>query len=181
MGTFSKALASIGGFIASDDEVVMEFLRHHSKTLIFSAALASSNTAAVLAVLDIIAQEPERVERLRTISRRVYNGYKEIGLRVNSHPTHIIPIHIGEEVKAAFFSKDLFEHGIFALPALYPAVPRGQALIRTAFMSTHQDGQIDYILEVMEKLVKKYSIQTYDQEAQDAIILQEHLTQLQVS
>ncbi len=72
MGTFSKALASIGGFIAGDDEVVLEYLRHHSKTLIFSAALASSNTAAVLATLDIIAQEPERIDRLKAISQRVY-------------------------------------------------------------------------------------------------------------
>jgi len=178
MGTFSKALASIGGFIASDDEVVMEYLRHHSKTLIFSAALASSNTAAVLAVLDIIAQEPERIDRLKSISRRVYNGYKEIGLRVNHHPTHIMPIHIGDEIKAAFFSKDLFEHGIFALPALYPAVPKGQALIRTAFMSTHQDRQIDFILEVLEKLAKKYRIQTFDQEAEAAVLPQKQLAQL---
>ena len=178
MGTFSKALASIGGFIASDDEMVMEFLRHHSKTLIFSAALASSNTAAVLAVLDIIAQEPERIDRLKAISRRVYNGYKEIGLRVNHQPTHIMPIYIGDEIKAAFFSKDLFEHGIFALPALYPAVPKGQALIRTAFMSTHQDRQIDYIFEVLKKLAKKYRIQTFDQETEAAVLPQKQLAQL---
>jgi 7-keto-8-aminopelargonate synthetase-like enzyme len=146
--------------------------------LIFSAALASSNTAAVLAVLDIIAQEPERIDRLKSISRRVYNGYKEIGLRVNHHPTHIMPIHIGDEIKAAFFSKDLFEHGIFALPALYPAVPKGQALIRTAFMSTHQDRQIDYIFEVLEKLAKKYRIQTFDQEAEAAVLPQKQLAQL---
>lgn len=181
MGTFSKALASIGGFIASDDLTVMEFLRHHSKTLIFSAALASSNAAAVLAVLDIIAQEPERIDRLKTISQRVYDGYKQIGLRVNRQPTHIIPIYIGDEIKAAFFSKDLFEHGIFALPALYPAVPRGQALIRTAFMSTHHDRQIDYIFEVVEKLAKKYGIRTFDQEAEAAVLPQERLAQIQLS
>lgn len=181
MGTFSKALASIGGFIASDDEVVMDYLRHHSKTLIFSAALASSNTAAVLAVLDIIAQEPERIERLKTISRRVYDGYKAIGLKTNQQPTHILPIHIGDEVHAAFFSKDLFDHGIFALPALYPAVPRGQALIRTAYMSTHQDRQIDYVLEVLEKLAKKYRIQKFEQEPEAAMMPQRHLAQMQLS
>jgi 8-amino-7-oxononanoate synthase len=181
MGTFSKALASIGGFIASDDEVVMQYLRHHSKTLIFSAALASSNAAAVLAVLDILAQEPERIDHLKATSQRVYNGYKEIGLRVNHQPTHIMPIHIGDEFKAAFFSKDLFDHGIFALPALYPAVPRGQALIRTAFMSTHNDRQIDYILEVLEKLAKKYGIQDLDQEAEATMLPQEHLAQVHLS
>jgi glycine C-acetyltransferase len=181
MGTFSKALASIGGFIASDDVVVMEYLRHHSKTLIFSAALAAANTAAVLAVLDIIDQEPERLDRLKALSQRVYEGYKQIGLRVNHQPTHIIPIYIGDEVKAAFFSKDLFENGIFALPALYPAVPRGQALIRTAFMSTHQDQQIDYIFEVVDKLAKKYGIRTFDQETEAAMLPQERLAQAQLS
>ena len=181
MGTFSKALASIGGFIASDDEIVMDYLRHHSKTLIFSAALASGNTAAVLAVLDIIAQEPERIERLKAISQRVYDGYRAIGLKTNQQPTHILPIHIGDEIQAAFFSKDLFDHGIFALPALYPAVPRGQALIRTAFMSTHQDRQIDYVLEIMEKLAKKYRIQTFEQEPEAAVLPQRHLAQLQLS
>ena len=80
---------------------------------------------------------------------------------MNHQPTHIMPIHIGDEYKAVFFSKDLFDNGIFALPALYPAVPKGQALIRTAFMSTHQDRQIDYILEVLEKLAKKYRIRDF--------------------
>jgi 7-keto-8-aminopelargonate synthetase-like enzyme len=181
MGTFSKALASIGGFIASDDEIVMDYLRHHSKTLIFSAALASSNAAAVLAVLDIIFQEPERIDRLKSISKRVYEGYKSIGLKTNQQPSHILPIHIGDEIQAAFFSKDLFDHGIFALPALYPAVPRGQALIRTAFMSTHQDGQIDYVLEVLDKLAKKYRVQNLEQETEAAVLPQRHLAQMQLS
>ncbi len=181
MGTFSKALASIGGFIAGDDEVVLEYLRHHSRTLIFSAALAASNTAAVLASLDIIAQEPERIDRLRAINQKVYAGYKEIGLRVNHQPTHIMPIHIGDDMKALLFSKDLFDRGIFALPALYPAVPKGQALIRTAFMSTHQNQQIDYILEVLQKLAKKYKIQDFDQEAEATVFPQEHMAQLQLS
>ena len=181
MGTFSKALASIGGFIASDDEIVMDYLRHHSKTLIFSAALASSNAAAVLAVLDIIFQEPERIDRLKSISKRVYEGYKSIGLKTNQQPSHILPIHIGDEIQAAFFSKDLFDHGIFALPALYPAVPRGQALIRTAFMSTHQDRQIDYVLEVLDKLAKKYRVQNLEQETEAAVLPQRHLAQMQLS
>ena len=84
-------------------------------------------------------------------------------------------------MKAVLFSKDLFDQGIFALPALYPAVPKGQALIRTAFMSTHQDRQIDYILEVLQKLAKKYRIQDFDQEAEAAVFPQKHLAQIQLS
>ena len=164
MGTFSKALASIGGFIASDEVAVLDYLRHHSPPFIFSAALTAASSAAVLASLDIMAQEPERLTRLKEISQRAYKGYKEIGLRVNSHPTHIMPIVIGKEMQAFCFSRELFDHGIFALPAIYPAVPQGQALIRTAYMSLHQDQQIDYVLEVLEKLAKKYRIRTFDQE-----------------
>lgn len=181
MGTFSKALASIGGFIAGDDEEVLDYLRHNSRTLIFSAALAASNTAAVLAVLDIIAQEPERIERLKVINRMVYDGYKAIGLRVNHQATHIMPIHIGDDIKAMRFSRDLFDHGIFALPALYPAVPKGQALIRTAYMSTHQDRQIDYILEVLEKLARKYLIQGSGQETEEMVYPPEQLALVQLS
>jgi glycine C-acetyltransferase len=162
MGTFSKALASIGGFIAADDEVVMEYLRHHSKPLIFSAALPASNVATVLACLDVLEQEPERVARLWEITRRVHAGYREIGLITKNSKSTIIPIYIGTEEKAALFARDMFEHGVFALPAIYPAVPRGQAVIRTAYMSTHKKSQIDYVLEVLEKLAKKHQIRACD-------------------
>jgi len=162
MGTFSKALASIGGFIAADDEDVLEYLRHHSKPLIFSAALPASNTATVLACLDILEQDPDRVTRLWDLTRRVYAGYREIGVITKNSKSPIIPIYIGEEEKAALFAKDLFENGVFALPAIYPAVPRGQAVIRTAFMSTHKQSQIDIVLEVMERLAKKHRIRACD-------------------
>jgi glycine C-acetyltransferase len=163
MGTFSKALASIGGFIAGDDEDILEYLRHHSKTLIFSAAQPASNAATVLACLDIIEREPQRIDRLWEIVRRARQGYLEMGLISRNSQTPIIPIVIGEELKAYFFARDLFEHGIFALPAVFPAVPRKQAVIRTAYMSTHKDSQIDYVLEVLDKLAKKYRIRAADQ------------------
>ncbi|MDP3181514.1 MAG: pyridoxal phosphate-dependent aminotransferase family protein [Desulfobaccales bacterium] len=162
MGTFSKALASIGGFIAADDEAVLEYLRHHSKPLIFSAALPASNAATVLACLDILDQNPERVARLWEITRRVHAGYREIGLVTKHSKTPIIPIYIGAEEKAFFFAREMFDHGVFALPAIYPAVPRGQAVIRTAFMSTHKERQIQYVLEVLAKLAKKHRIRACD-------------------
>jgi 8-amino-7-oxononanoate synthase len=162
MGTFSKALASIGGFIAADDEDVLEYLRHHSKPLIFSAALPASNAATVLACLDVLDEDPGRVTRLWDITRQVHQGYREIGVITKHSKTPIIPIYMGAEDKAFAFAKDMFDHGVFALPAIYPAVPRGQAVIRTAFMSTHKKSQIDYVLEVIQKLAKKHRIRACD-------------------
>jgi 8-amino-7-oxononanoate synthase len=162
MGTFSKALASIGGFIAADDEDVLEYLRHHSKPLIFSAALPASNAATVLACLDVLDEDPGRVTRLWDITRHVHQGYRDIGVITKHSKTPIIPIYMGAEDKAFAFAKDMFDHGVFALPAIYPAVPRGQAVIRTAFMSTHKKSQIDYVLEVIQKLAKKHRIRACD-------------------
>ncbi len=164
MGTFSKALASIGGFIAADDDDVLEYLKHHSKPLIFSAALPASNTATVLACLDILETDPDRVTRLWDLTRRVYAGYREIGVTTKTGKSPIIPIYIGAEEKALLFAKEMFENGVFALPAIYPAVPRGQAVIRTAFMSTHKDSQIDFVLEVLDRLAKKHRIRACDLE-----------------
>ncbi len=164
MGTFSKALASVGGFIAGDDELIMDYLRHRSNTMIFSAALPAYNTAAVLAALEIIQREPERIKRLHRITRRVRAAYQEIGLVTGEADTPILPIHIGEEVKAGFLSRELLENGIFALPVVYPAVPRGKALIRTAFMSTHTGEQIDRVLEVLARLAAKHRIRSQDLE-----------------
>jgi glycine C-acetyltransferase len=164
MGTFSKALASVGGFIAADDGDVLEYLRHHSRTLIFSAALPASNAATVLGCLDVLESEPERVTRLWDIARRVHAGYREIGLITKNSQTPIIPIYIGDDQKAFDFARDLFDEGVFALPAIFPAVPRGQAVIRTAYMSTHEEAQIDFVLEVLARLAKKHRIRAQDME-----------------
>ena len=137
-------------------------MRHHSKPLIFSAALPASNAATVLACLDLLGEDPGRVTRLWDITRRVHQGYREIGVITKQSKTPIIPIYIGAEDKAFVFAKDMFDHGVFALPAIYPAVPRGQAVIRTAYMSTHKKSQIDYVLEVIEKLAKKHHIRAGD-------------------
>ncbi|MDI6854955.1 MAG: pyridoxal phosphate-dependent aminotransferase family protein [Deltaproteobacteria bacterium] len=165
MGTFSKALASIGGFIAGDDEDVLEYVRHHSKTLIFSAAQPAGNAATVLACLEIIEREPERIERLWENTRRAWDGYQEIGLISGNSLTPIIPVFIGPEEKAFIVAQDLFEHGIFALPAIFPAVPRQQAVIRTAFMSTHTGSQVDYVLECLHKLARKHQLRAAEQPA----------------
>jgi glycine C-acetyltransferase len=112
----------------------------------------------VQASLDVLEEEPERVERLRSITRYVRGAYREMGLSIRDSETPIIPILVGEEMKAYLFAQDLFQHGVFALPAVYPAVPKGCAVIRTAYMSTHEDRHIDFVLEVIGKLTRKYDI-----------------------
>jgi len=170
MGTFSKSLASIGGFIAGDDEDMLRFLRYQSRTQIFSAALPAANTVAVLTCLDILEREPERVDRLHAITLRMRQAYKDIGLRIGASASPIIPIIIGSDEKAFQFSRALFEAGVFALPAVYPAVPRGQALIRTAYMSTHQDRQLDFVLSVLDRLSREFGVRECDMaEDMDAV------------
>ncbi len=162
MGTFSKALASIGGFIAADDDELIEYIKHNSKTLIFSAALPAINVATVLACLDVLEEEPQRISHLREITGQVREGYRQIGFWTRDSGTPIIPIYIGAEEKAYVFAQELFENGVFALPAVFPAVPKGQAVIRTAYMSTHEQRHIDFVLDTLEKLAKKYKIRLSD-------------------
>ena len=130
--------------------------------------MPASNAATVLACLDVLRKEPERVERLGEISRIVRRGYREVGLSIGNSTTPIIPIHIGSEERAYHFATDLFNHGVFALPAVYPAVPKGRAVIRTAYMSTHEQRHIDYVLEVLDKLAGKHRIRAADLDLQEA-------------
>jgi glycine C-acetyltransferase len=155
-------LASIGGFIASDEEEVLQYIRHHSRTLIFSAGLPASCAATVMACLDLLETEPERVENLWKNIRKAHAGYQEIGLVIGEPLSPVMPIHIGSDLKAALLAADLFAEGVFALPAVFPAVPRGKALIRTAYMSTHQDSHLDFVLEVLDRLAKKHRVRAVD-------------------
>ncbi len=155
VGTFSKTLASIGGFVATDDEDLVVFLKHHSKSLIFSAALPAMNIAAALEALRILRSEPERRARLLAVVRRARDAYRHIGLPVPVAETPILPILVGDENKACFVSRALFDHGVFAMPALFPAVPRGQALVRTAFMSSHTDSQLDQVFSALATVCRE--------------------------
>lgn len=148
MGTFSKALASVGGFVAVDDMDLLSYLKHHSRTMIFSAALPAVNAAVALKALDIIEKDPQRVQKLWDNAEAARKGFLSIGFDVGQSDTPIIPVFVGDEKNAFAFSAELFERGVFALPAVYPAVPRGQAIIRTAFMSTHEPEHVQKVLEV---------------------------------
>jgi 8-amino-7-oxononanoate synthase len=170
MGTFSKALASIGGFIASDDTDALTYIRHQSRPLIFSAALPASCAAAALASLAILEQEPERIERLRTNTRMAVEGYGRIGLATRCSGSPILPIGVGSEMKAYQLSRELFEQGVFALPAVFPAVPRGQAIIRTAYMSTHEPRHIEKVLTVLESLADRHGIRRADLEREPVTV-----------
>jgi 8-amino-7-oxononanoate synthase len=158
MGTFSKSLGSIGGFVACDDPCIAQHLRHKSRTMLFSAALPAGNIATVMASLDIIKNDPHRLSQLWKNIEFVRKGYQDMGLKINDIASPIIPIHIGNEDQAFVVSHDLFDNNIFALPILFPAVPKGNAIIRTSFMSTHSEEQLDYFLQTLRKVLKKHKI-----------------------
>lgn len=165
MGTFSKSFASIGGFVASDNEDLMLHLKHTSRTLMFSAALPAASAAAALAVLDILEKEPDRVARLHANVSHMREGYRRIGLKTADSQIPILPIRIGKDMAAYTFAAELLRNGVFAMPAVYPAVEPGCAIIRTAYMATHELQHMDRILEVLDKLVRKYRIREADQAA----------------
>lgn len=157
MTTFSKSLASIGGCIAGSESVI-HYLKHHSRSLIFSASLPPSAVATAMACLDIIEEEPERRQRLWEITRKMQDGFTSMGFNTGVSETPIIPIFIGDLEKAFLMRKGLFDAGIFVNPVVPPAVPPDQTLIRTSFMATHTDSQLDYALEVFEKVGKSLGI-----------------------
>ena len=157
MITFSKSLASIGGCVAGSESVI-HYLKHFSRPLIFSASLPPSAVATVMACLDIIEEEPERRERLWEITRKMLEGFRGMGYDTCTSETPIIPLIIGDMEKAFIMRKILFDAGIFVNPVVPPAVPPEQTLIRTSFMATHTDPQLDFALETFEKAGKELGI-----------------------
>lgn len=157
VGTFSKSLASIGGFIASSESVI-HFLKHNSRPLIFSAALPPANTAGVLAALDVMASEPERRERLWKITGRMQSGLKDLGFDIGSSETPIVPVLIGSLEETFGFWRRLFDAGVFTNPVVPPAVPPDGCRLRTSLIATHTDEQIDYALDTFADLGKRAGI-----------------------
>jgi len=157
MGTFSKSFASIGGFISGNENVI-HYIKHHSRALIFSAAPPPAAVAAVRAALEILIAEPERRARLWEIARRMHKEFKDMGFNVGPTQTPIVPIIIGEDMKTFAFWKSLTEAGLFTNPVVSPAVPPGQALIRTSYTATHTDEQLDRVLQIFYDVGKKFGI-----------------------
>jgi 8-amino-7-oxononanoate synthase len=151
MGTYSKSLASIGGFIAGSEEVV-HYIKHFARSLIFSASPPPASVAAVSVALDIIENEPERIERLWRNTRKMLKGFKSLGFEVGPSETPIIPIIVGDNETAFRMAMMLEDEGVFANVAVSPAVPDGRALIRTSYMATHTEEQLEKVLGAFEKV-----------------------------
>jgi 8-amino-7-oxononanoate synthase len=148
MGTFSKSFASIGGFVAGD-KAIIHYIKHHARSLIFSASLPAHNVMAVMAALDIIENEPEHVEQLWDNTAKMSKGLKELGFNTGQANSPIIPIIIGEDTPTLLTWKMLFERGLYTNPVVSPAVPTGQSLLRTSYMATHTSEQLDRALDIL--------------------------------
>lgn len=157
MGTFSKSFASLGGMVAGDKRVIF-YIKHFARSLIFSASITPASVATVLATLDIIQNEPERRERLWEITKKMKSGFQAMGYDTGPTESPIIPVYIRDDELAFMLWKLLRESGIFTNPVVYPAVPKGEALIRTSYSANHSDEDLDKVLGVFEKCGKQLGI-----------------------
>jgi len=157
VGTFSKSLASIGGFVAGSESVI-HFLKHNSRPLIFTAALPPANAAGVLAALDVMIAEPERRDRLWENTRRLHDGLRSLGLDIGPSQTPIVPVLIGPLERTFLFWRKLFDAGVFTNPVVPPAVPPSECRLRTSLMATHTPDQIDFALDTFAKLGKEMGV-----------------------
>lgn len=148
MGTFSKSLASSGGFIAGKADVI-DYIRHHSRPYIFNAAIPPSNTAAALAALKILKNEPERVEKLRKVGDYVRKGLKARGLEIRESITPIVPIYTYTPIRTMVACNTLFSNGVYVNPVLPPATKNGECLIRTSYMATHTKELLDQAMDTI--------------------------------
>jgi 8-amino-7-oxononanoate synthase len=163
MGTFSKSLASIGGFVASDNDTI-NFLKHNARSLIFSASIAPANAASVIAALDLIQEEPERLDKLWENTHYAMKLLNEAGFDTGHTQTPIIPIMIRDDYKTFQLTKLLLEEGVFVNPVVSPAVPSTSSLIRYSLMATHNKEQIAESVEKIYAISKKIGV--FDQENQ---------------
>lgn len=157
MGTFSKSLASLGGFIATD-KVITNFLRHHSRSYIFTASITPASTAAVNAALDIILAEPERQEHLWKITNYALEQFRAMGCEIGHTSTPIIPLFIRDDYKTFHVTSELLKEGVFVNPVVTPAVAPQDTLIRYSLMATHTEEQVQRSLEAIEKVFRKYDL-----------------------
>ena len=156
-GTFSKSLASIGGFVAAPENVT-HYIRHHSRPLIFTASLPAASTAGVLAALEVVRTEPERRERLWANARYLQDGFRSLGFEIGPTETPIVPVLIGPMEKTFLMWRKLFDAGVFTNPVTPPAVPPAQCRLRTSVMATHTVDQIDYCLESFGRIGRELGV-----------------------
>jgi 8-amino-7-oxononanoate synthase len=157
MGTFSKSFASVGGFLAGD-KTVINYVQHNARSLIFSASIPPVNAATALAALRVMRREPERVDRLEEIGKRMRLGFQELGFNTGESESPIIPIIVGDNVKTFVFWKALMEAGVYVNAIIAPATPEGRQLLRTSYMATHTDDQLDQVLAIFGKVGKELGV-----------------------
>ena len=157
MGTFSKSFGSLGGFIAGDHDV-LNFIKHNSRSLIFSASMTPAATAAALKALDIMIEEPERREHLWDTTRYAWKCFRENGFDINLTESPIIPLMVRDTIKALSLVEEAYRQGVFITPVIAPAVPEKDVLIRFALMATHNREHVDQAVEVLTKIFKEYGI-----------------------
>ncbi len=157
MGTFSKSFASLGGFIATD-KVITNYLRHHSRSYIFTASITPASTAAANAALDIMLAEPERQEHLWNITNYALENFRAMGCEIGNTSTPIIPLFIRDDYKTFHITRDLLDEGVFVNPVVTPAVAPHDTLIRYSLMATHTKEQVTRSLEAIEKVFRKYGL-----------------------
>jgi 7-keto-8-aminopelargonate synthetase-like enzyme len=157
MGTFSKSFGGIGGFVAGDHTVI-DYIKHMSRPLIFTASMPPAMLGAVMATLEIIEKEPEHTRRLQQIARHMIKEFKALGFKVGVAETPIIPLLIGNNDQTFMFWKALFENGVYANPIVSPAVPPDRSLLRTSYMSIHTDAELDQVLSICKREGSKLGI-----------------------
>jgi 8-amino-7-oxononanoate synthase len=157
MGTFSKSFASLGGFIASDKDTI-NYIKHNSRSLIFSASMTPASAAAVLAAIDIMVSEPQRIQNLWDVTNYALKGFKSMGFDTGKSESPIIPLFIRDDIKALKLTHILLDEGIFVNPVVTPAVPKEDSLIRFSLMATHTNKQVDEAVEKITRVSKMLQI-----------------------
>ena len=157
MGTFSKSLAAIGGFVAGSEPVI-EFIRHHARSAIFSAAPPPSSCGAVLKAIEIIEREPERQKQLWENTEYMKREIESLGFNTGASASPVIPMVVGDDLTAFTMCSRLQDEGVFVNPIITPAVPPGQAMIRTSYMATHRREHLDQALEALARVGKELGV-----------------------
>jgi 8-amino-7-oxononanoate synthase len=157
MGTFSKTFASLGGFVAGPERV-MNYLKHHSPALIFSASPTPASVASALSALQIMQDEPWRIEKLINNADKMRTGFKSIGLTVIDSRTGIVPVVLGDVQKTMIFWRKLYDKGVFVNAFIPPGVPPNLSMLRTSYMATHEDHHLDQILSVFHEVGRELGL-----------------------
>ena len=157
MGTFSKSLAAVGGFVVGDRKVI-DWVKHKARSLIFSAAPPPASVASVLKALEIIRREPERRQQLWDNVDYLMREFQRLGFDTGASASPVIPLVVGEDMAAFEFTIRLQERGVFVNPVVSPAVPEGRAMIRTSLMATHTREHLDRALEAVADVARQMGV-----------------------